>query len=73
VLGQARLDGNLTPELESELLARLLKHWAWRATVDIVEGCAGARRRLPPRSPSPSLFRSTVATALAPPAAAANH
>jgi hypothetical protein len=73
VLGQARLDGNLTPELESELLARLLKHWAWRATVDIVEVCAGTRRRLPPRSPSPSLFRSTVATALAPPAAAANH
>ncbi len=69
-LGQARLDGRLTPELESELLARLLKHWAWRATVDVVEVCAGARRHLPP---SPFPLRSSVATAFAPPAAAANH
>ncbi len=71
-LGQARLDGRLTPELESELLARLLKHWAWRATVDVVEVCAGARHHLPP-SPSPNWLRSPVATALAPPAVAATH
>jgi hypothetical protein len=76
VLGQARLDGRLTPELESELLARLLKHWAWRATVNVTEVCAVARRgsHLPPPSPSsPSWLRSPVATALAPPAGAANH
>jgi hypothetical protein len=77
-LGQARLDGRLTPELESELLARLLKHWAWRATVNVTEVCAVARRgsHLPPApSPpsSPSWLRSPVATALAPPAGAANH
>jgi hypothetical protein len=44
VLGQARLDGRLSPELESDLLARLLSHWAWRSTVDVVEVCAHARR-----------------------------
>ena len=45
VLGQARLDGRLTPELESEVLSRLLRHWAWRATVDVAEVCAVARRK----------------------------
>jgi hypothetical protein len=45
VLGQARLDGRLSPERESELLARLLRHWAWRSTVDVGEVCAAARHR----------------------------
>jgi len=45
MLGQARLDGRLTPERESELLAKLLRHWAWRATVDVGEVCAAARER----------------------------
>ena len=44
VLGQARLDGRLSPERESALLAKLLRHWAWRATVDVGEVCAAARR-----------------------------
>jgi hypothetical protein len=44
MLGQARLDGRLGPERESHLLAGLLRHWAWRATVDVGEVCADARR-----------------------------
>lgn len=43
VLGQARLDGRISPERESELLARLLRHWAWRSTVDVGEVCAAVR------------------------------
>ncbi|HEY8923420.1 MAG TPA: hypothetical protein VIU64_03505, partial [Polyangia bacterium] len=44
-LGQARLDGRLSPERESELLAKLLRHWAWRSTVDVGEVCAAVRQR----------------------------
>jgi hypothetical protein len=40
VVGQARADGRLAPETESELLAKLLTHWALRATVNISEICA---------------------------------
>jgi hypothetical protein len=65
-LGQARMDGRLTPELESELLAKLLRHWAWRATVDVVEVCAVARRGRPS---FPARFNA--APALPPPAGAA--
>jgi hypothetical protein len=32
-IGQARADGQLEPELESELLARLLEHWALQSTL----------------------------------------
>jgi hypothetical protein len=42
VIGQARMDGKLSPELESELLAKLLTHWALRATVNMSEICAAA-------------------------------
>jgi hypothetical protein len=53
VLGQARLDGRIDPERESELIAKLLRHWAWRGTVDVTEVCAIARKngsqRRPPR------------------------
>ena len=40
VLGQARASGRLSPEDESELLGRLLTHWALRATLDTSELCA---------------------------------
>ncbi|WP_308921582.1 hypothetical protein [Janthinobacterium sp. J1-1] len=40
VLGQARASGSLSPEDESELLGRLLTHWALRATLDTSELCA---------------------------------
>jgi hypothetical protein len=43
VLGQARADGALTPEREGDLLVSLLRHWAWRGTVDVNEVCAAAR------------------------------
>ena len=39
VLGQARASGSLSPEDESELLGRLLTHWALRATLDTSELC----------------------------------
>lgn len=42
VLGQARVDGVLSPEDEAELLARLLTHWALRSTLDASFACASA-------------------------------
>jgi hypothetical protein len=71
VLGQARLDGRLTPEKESDLIGSLLRHWAWRSTVDVNEVCAVAstdkRRRTPRALPrrAPPLFPSLPAPALA--------
>ena len=50
VLGQARADGALAPEREGDLLVTLLRHWAWRSTVNLNEVCAAARR--PARQPS---------------------
>jgi hypothetical protein len=40
VIGQARADGLISPEYESDLLAKLLTHWALRATLDISAACA---------------------------------
>jgi hypothetical protein len=40
VLGQAKADGNLSPEDESELLGRLLTFWAMRSTLDVASYCA---------------------------------
>ena len=40
VLGQASADGQLTPEDESALLAKLLTHWALRSTLDASAACA---------------------------------
>ena len=42
VVGQARADGKVSPETESALLAKLLTHWALRATVNMSEICAAA-------------------------------
>ena len=42
VIGQARIYGKLSPELESEVLAKLLTPWALRATVNMSEICAAA-------------------------------
>ncbi len=46
VLGQARADGRLEPEDEAELLARLLTHWALRATLDMAAICGTQQHRL---------------------------
>jgi hypothetical protein len=40
VLGQARAAGRLSPELESQVVGRLLTHWALRSTLDISAICA---------------------------------
>jgi hypothetical protein len=40
VLGQARADGSMTPEDESDLLAKLLSFWAMRSTLDTTAYCA---------------------------------
>ena len=40
VLGQARADGSMSPEDESELLAKLLSFWAMRSTLDTAAYCA---------------------------------
>jgi len=40
VIGQARVRGLIAPEREGDRLARLLRHWAWRSTVDAGEVCA---------------------------------
>jgi hypothetical protein len=43
VIGQARSDGVITPEYEADMLTALLRHWAWRSTVDASEVCAHTR------------------------------
>lgn len=40
VIGQARSDGRMSPEQESNLLAKLLTHWALRNTLDMAAICA---------------------------------
>lgn len=40
VLGQAKADGSLSPEDESNLLAKLLTFWAMRSTLDTSAYCA---------------------------------
>jgi hypothetical protein len=40
VLGQARADGGISPEDESDLLAKLLTFWAMRSTLDASAYCA---------------------------------
>jgi hypothetical protein len=44
VLGQAKADGELSPEDESELLAKLLTFWAMRSTLDMSAYCAAIPR-----------------------------
>jgi hypothetical protein len=38
-IGQARVDGAITPEAESEVLAGVLKHWALRRSLDGAAPC----------------------------------
>jgi hypothetical protein len=45
VLGQARADGKLSPEDESDLLVKLLTYWAMRSTLDISAFCASLPRQ----------------------------
>lgn len=40
VIGQARADGLLTPELEARALSRLLTYWALKSSLDTSAGCA---------------------------------
>jgi hypothetical protein len=42
VMGQARMDGKITPEQESRTLAEMLTFWAMRSTLDTSASC-GAR------------------------------
>lgn len=42
VMGQARSDGNISPEDESLLLCKLLTFWALRSTVNMSELCAAS-------------------------------
>ncbi len=56
VLGQARADGLLGPEDESELLAKLLSYWAMRSTLDSSAYCAA----LPQARASKPLFQTTT-------------
>jgi len=45
VMGQGRLDGKLSPEDESALLAKLLTYWALKTTLDTSTYCALDRSR----------------------------
>jgi hypothetical protein len=45
VIGQARMDGTLTPEMESRLLIKLLTSWAMRRALDVPTGAFPERRR----------------------------
>ena len=62
VLGQARASGSLSPEDESELLGRLLTHWALRSTLDTSELCADVVRhgRQPCRALAPLASRLII-------------
>jgi hypothetical protein len=44
-VGQARADGRITPEQESETLARLLTHWAMQSALDTSVLCAAENVR----------------------------
>ncbi|SFK58844.1 hypothetical protein [Methylocapsa palsarum] len=44
VLGQAKNDGGISPEDESDLLAKMLTFWAMRSTLDTSEYCAATPR-----------------------------
>jgi hypothetical protein len=39
-IGQGRMDGKITPEEESIVLAKLLTHWALKSTLEAAAGCA---------------------------------
>ena len=41
-LGQARADGQITPELESKAIGNLLTDWAVRSTLDIAAQCGAS-------------------------------
>jgi hypothetical protein len=71
VIGQARADGKITPEEESDLFAKLLNHWALLSTFPFSAGrprerpaCSCSHRAAASRQPSHSLSRyRTVETA----------
>jgi hypothetical protein len=49
VLGQAKADGELSPEDESELLGKLLTYWAMRGTLDVAARWSALPRAQVPR------------------------
>lgn len=54
VIGQARADGQISPELEARVLSSLLTYWALRSNLDTSEICATRGPRLalvPAREP----------------------
>jgi len=58
VIGQARADGRISPEAESQLLAGLLTSWALRSTLDRSEICATQPTRHATRTPGAVISRS---------------
>jgi hypothetical protein len=44
-IGQARIEGAITPEEESAVLGKTLAHWALASTLDAAIGCAAKRNR----------------------------
>ena len=51
VLGQAKADGRLSPEDESDILGKLLTYWAMRSTLDASAYCAALPDLRPKTSP----------------------
>jgi len=49
-IGQARVDGAITPEAESKVLSGLLKHWALRRALEGAPRCEPQTTRLPARA-----------------------
>ena len=43
VVGQARANGELSPEGEAATVSRLLRHWALADTLRAAESCAAAQ------------------------------
>jgi len=42
-VGQARANGEISPEAEASIVSRLLRHWALADTLRAAESCAAAQ------------------------------
>jgi len=56
VVGQARADGNISPEHEARMIGKLLTHWALRSSLDTSTICAANSALRPAAVASESIF-----------------
>jgi len=56
VVGQARADGRISPELESSIIGGLLTHWALQSSLDASAICAASALRRPAATAQEATF-----------------